>query len=118
MPQKTDMKYPTSGRDREDGCHKRQKYNTEHRQREGGWMPQRTEIRYQKFHIQQWQREGGWMPHKTEMKYPTVAEGGWMPQKTEMEHPAVAEGGRMDATKHRNNISNNGTGRENGCQKS
>ena len=109
MPQKTEIKYPAeggrmdatkgrisnSGRGRENGCHIREKNISK-----------------------QWQREEGWMPQKTEMKYPTVAEGGWMPQKTEMEHPAVAEGGRMDATKHRNNISSNGTGREDGCQKS
>ena len=55
------------------------------------------------------------MPQKTEMEYPTVAgERGWMPQKTEMKYPTAAQGGRMDATQDRDEILNNGRGREDG----
>ena len=130
FPAKDRNKISNSGRGREDGCHKRQKYNTEHWQPEGGWLPQRTEIRYQKFHIQQWQREGGWMPQKTEMKYPTAAQGGRMDATQDRDEilnngrgrmdatkDRVPEGGRVDATKDRKTISNSGRGREGGCHK-
>ena len=104
MPQKTEMEYPAvaeGGRmdarndringanGREDGCHKRQKQN-----------------------FQQCQREGGWMPQKTEMKYPTVTKGGRM-DATKARHTITNSGRGKD----RNKISNSGRGREGGCHK-
>ena len=127
MPQKAERKYLTvpdggrvdatqdrnnisnSARVREGGCHKRQK-------------------------IQRWQREGGWMPQKTDITYPTVAEGGRMDATKDRNKISNSGRGREDGChkrqksniqqwqreggwmpqKDRNKISNSGRGREGG----
>ena len=95
MPQKIEISYATvADGARVDATKERNKISNTGRGKEAGCHTR------QKQGIQQWQREGGWMPQKTKTK-----------------HPTVAEGGRMDATQDRNNVSNSGRGREDGCHK-